>query len=122
MHDLVTTASIKKKKEKNGMNDTYMKKLVFINQHTRDLSDGDQYYMSPHINGDQACPWKLQKRKQPEKAESIVSRKTSIKAPPNPLDIRENRDQQYLDKLNKDMLKTIEKIELRNSPRVFEPL
>lgn len=33
-----------------------------------------------------------------------------------------NRDVQYLDRLNKDIHKTIEKIELRNSPRVFEPL
>ena len=33
-----------------------------------------------------------------------------------------DRDQQYLDKFNKDMLKTIERIEQKNSPRVFEPL
>ena len=45
-------ASIKKKKEINGMNDTYMKKLLSLNQLTKDLSDGDKYYMSPHINGD----------------------------------------------------------------------
>ena len=103
------------------MNDTYMKKLVSLNQLTRDMSDGDKYYMSPHINGDQACPWKLQKRKQ-EKAESIKSRKTSISQAPKPLEILNNRDQQYLEKFNKDMMKTIEKIELKNSPRVFEPL
>jgi hypothetical protein len=52
VHDLATIASIKKKKEINGMNDTYMKKLLSLNQLTKDLSDGDKYYMSPHINGD----------------------------------------------------------------------
>ena len=53
-----------------------MEKLRTINQHTRDLSDGDKYYMSPHINGDTAVPWKLHKRA--EKATSIKSKKTSI--------------------------------------------
>lgn len=123
IHDLATTKSIKMKRELNGMNDTYMKKLVSLNQLQRDMSDGDKYYMSPHINGDRQCPWKLQKKKQPEKAESIKSKRNSIKSvAPNPIDVMNDRDQQYLDKFNKDMLKTIERIEQKNSPRVFEPL